>query len=232
MHSTHSRAKLKHLFTDATRMYRRCHPFLRTQMNKTLLRTAALLLLAMPLLHGCILAVGGAVAVGAHVAHDRRDTGTVISDRRIAFSANDAINRDRDFVANDNYVKTVVYNGTLLLCGEVRTAELKQRAASKVSNLESVTRVVNEIAVVDEPQGFWRRRQDNAMTARVKAALLDITSMPGFDPTRINVTTVHGVVYLMGLVSHEEADAAVEVARNIGGIDKVVKVFEYSEPAA
>jgi osmotically-inducible protein OsmY len=213
-------------------MYRRRHPLPLIDMNKTFRRTALLLLLATPLLHGCILAVGGAVAVGAHVAHDRRDTSTVISDRRIAFSAGDAINRDPDFVANDNYVKTVVYNGTLLLCGEVRTSELRQRAQSKVANLEGVTRVVNEIDVVEEPQGFWRRRQDNAMTARVKTALLDVTSMPGFDPTRINVTTVHGTVFLMGLVSHEEADAAVDVARNIGGVDKVVKVFEYSEPAA
>src|SRR5580765_4562655 len=101
-------------------------------MTRTL-RLAALILIATPFLHGCILAVGGAVAVGAHVAHDRRDTSTVIADRRIAFTAEDAINRDRDFVANDNYVKTVVYNGTLLLCGEVRSAELKQRAQSKVA---------------------------------------------------------------------------------------------------
>ena len=201
-------------------------------MNMKPGRVALLLALSMPMLHGCILAVGGAVAVGAHVAHDRRDTSTVIADRRIALSAGDAINRDRDFVANDNYVKTIVYNGTLLLCGEVHTAELRQRAEGKVAGLEGVKRVVNEISVVDEPQGFWRRREDNAMTARVKAALLDITSMPGFDPTRVNVTTVHGVVYLMGLVSHEEADAAVEIARNVGGVDKVVKVFEYSEPPA
>ena len=27
--------------------------------------------------------------------------------------------------------------------------------------------------------------------------------MPGFDPTRINVTASHGIVYLMGLVTHE-----------------------------
>ena len=139
-------------------------------MTRTL-RLAALILVATPLLHGCILAVGGAVAVGAHVAHDRRDTSTVISDRRIAFTAEDAINRDRDFVANDNYVKTVVYNGTLLLCGEVRSAELKQRAGSKVATIDGVRRVVNEIDVVDEPQGFWRRRQDNAMTARVKGSV-------------------------------------------------------------
>ena len=215
------------------RMYRRLYPILPAfSMKPTFPRIALLLVLAAPLLHGCLLAVGGAVVVGADVAHDRRDTTTQLSDHTIAFNASDAIDRDHDLVANDNYVKIVAYNGTLLLCGEVHTAELKQRAEAKVAQLEGVTRVVNEIGVVDEPQGFWRRREDNAMTARVKAALLDVTSIPGFDPTRVNVTAVHGTVFLMGLVSHEEADAAVEVVRNLSGVDKVVKVFEYSEPAA
>ena len=188
-----------------------------------------LLLAVTPFLHGCLLVVAGGAAVGAGVVHDRRDTGTVVGDRRIAFSASDAINRDRDFVANDNYVKSIVYNGVVLLCGQVRSEELKHRAQSKVEPLEGVKRVVNELEVTDDPQGFWRRREDNAMTARVKTALLDITSMPGFDPTRVNVTVVHGVVFLMGMVSHEEADATADVARNISGIDKVVKVFEYTD---
>jgi len=202
-------------------------------MNPKFPRIALLLVLSAPMLHGCLLAVGGAaVVVGSEVAHDRRDTTTQLSDHTIAFNASDAIDKDHDLVANDNYVKVVAFNGTLLLCGEVHTAELKQRAAAKVANLEGVVRVVNEINVVDEPQGFWRRREDNAMSARVKAALLDVTDLPGFDPTRVNVTAVHGVIYLMGLVSHEEADASVEVVRNISGVDKVVKVFEYSEPAA
>lgn len=188
-----------------------------------------LLLAVLPFLHGCLLAVAGGAAVGAGVVHDRRDTSIVIGDRRIALSASDAINRDRDFVANDNYVKIIVYNGVVLLCGQVRSQDLKQRAQSKVMNLDGVQRVVNELEITDEPQGFWRRRQDNAMTARVKTALLDITSLPGFDPLRVNVTSVHGTAFLMGLVSHEEADAVVDVARNVGGIDKVVKVFEYTD---
>lgn len=192
-------------------------------------KTLLLLLALLPFLHGCLLAVAGGAAVGAGVVHDRRDTSTIIGDRRIALSASDAINRDRDFVANDNYVKTIVYNGVVLLCGQVRSEELKQRAQSKVANLDGVQRVVNELEITDEPQGFWRRRQDNAMTARVKTALLDITSLPGFDPLRVNVTSVHGTAFLMGLVSHEEADAVVDVARNVGGIDKVVKVFEYTD---
>jgi osmotically-inducible protein OsmY len=193
-------------------------------------KTLFLLALSVPLLQGCFaVVVGGAVGVGAGVAHDRRDAGTVIGDRRIALSASDAINRDKDFVANDNYVKTIVYNGTVLLCGQVRSEELKHRAQDKVDKLEGVQRVVNEIEIIDEPQGFWRRRQDNAMTARVKTALLDITSIAGFDPTRVNVTVVHGTAFLMGMVSHEEAEAVVDVARNVGGIDKVVKVFEFTQ---
>lgn len=189
-----------------------------------------LLIATLPFLHGCIFVVaGGAAAVGADVAHDRREASTVIGDRRIALTAGDAINRDKDFVHNDNYVKTIVYNGVVLLCGQVQTAELKQRAQSMVANLEGVKRVVNEVEIVDEPRGFWRRRQDNAMTARVKTALLDITSLPGFDPTRVNITVVNGVAFLMGSVSHEESEATVEVARNVAGIDKVVKVFEYTD---
>ncbi|HEY8011072.1 MAG TPA: BON domain-containing protein [Rudaea sp.] len=192
-------------------------------------KTLLLLLALLPFLHGCLLAVAGGAAVGADVVHDRRDTSTVIGDRRIALNASDAINRDRDFVANDNYVKTIVYNGVVLLCGQVRSEDLKQRAQSKVKNLDGVQRVVNELDITDEPQGFWRRREDNAMTARVKTALLDITSLPGFDPLRVNVTVVHGTAFLMGMVNHEEADAVVDIARNVGGIDKVVKVFEYTD---
>ena len=177
-----------------------------------------------------MLAVAGAgVAAGVGVAHDRRDAGTVLADRRLALSASDAINRDKAFVSDDNFVHTVVYNGSLLLCGQLHSAELKQRAQAQVEHLDGVKRVVNEIEVSDEPIGFWRRRADNTMTARVKTALLDITSLKDFDPSRVNVTTVDSVVYLMGMVSRDEADAVVEVARNVAGVAKVVKVFEYAD---
>jgi osmotically-inducible protein OsmY len=83
--------------------------------------------------------------------------------------------------------------------------------------------------VTDDAIGFWRRREDNAMSARVKTALLDITSMPGLDPTRVSVTTSNHIVYLMGFVTHEEADAVTELVRSLAGVDKVVKVFEYTD---
>jgi osmotically-inducible protein OsmY len=185
------------------------------------------LALALPVLHGCVAVIAGGAA--ADSVHDRRGFRTVVEDRDIQLTALNLINREKDLVRDDNRVKIVVYNGTMLLCGQVRSAQLKQRAQSIADTVQGVSRLVNELEVTDEPQGFWRRRQDNVLSARVKTALLDITSMPGFDPTRINVTSAHHVVYLMGLVSREEADAVTDIARNVGGVDKVVKVFEYTD---
>lgn len=184
------------------------------------------LILCSSLLGGCAVAVVGGVTAGAHAAHDRRSVGTVVDDRRIQLAAFDAFNKDKE-LALQNRVVIVVYNGVMLLAGEVRTPELKARAEQRVSGYD-VRRVVNEIEV-REPEGFWARRRDNTTTARVKTALLDITSMEGFDPTRVNVTTTHRVVYLMGKVNQEESDAITEIARNVGGVERVVKLFDYSD---
>lgn len=188
-----------------------------------------LLFASLPLLHGCVAVIAGGAIAGAHAVHDRRAVGTVLSDRNIQLSAIDAINKHKELTRDDNNVKVVVYNGVMLLCGQVRSEQLKQLAQSSAEGFEGVIRLVNQIQVTDEPEGFWRRRADEATTARVKTGLLDITSLPGFDPTRINVTTSHRVVYLMGLVDRAEADAATDVARNTAGVDRVVKVFDYIE---
>lgn len=187
----------------------------------------ALLSFILVSLSGCVAAVVGGVVVGANAAHDRRGFSTVVGDRRIQMSAFDSLNKDKQ-LALDNRVVIVVYNGVMLLVGEVRNEELKQRAERLVTGFEGVRRLVNELAI-REPEGFWSSRRDNYLTGRVKTALFDITSLPGFDPMRINVTTVHRTVYLLGLVSHTEEDAVTQVARNVSGVEGVVKVFEYSD---
>jgi len=190
-------------------------------------RLGFLLLLAMCTgLGGCFVAVVGGAA-GANAAHDRRSFGTVMDDKRLQLAAYDNFNKDKELALRNN-VSIVVYNGVILLVGEVRSEALKQRAEERVSGFEGTRRIVNEIQV-GEPEGFWSRRRDNTLTAQVKTGLLDIASMEGFDPTRVNVTTAHRVVYLMGLLSHEEAEAVTDVARNAGGVERVVKVFEYSD---
>ena len=87
--------------------------------------------------------------------------------------------------------------------------------------------MVNEL-LIGEPPGVWRRSGDATLTSRVKAALIGI-DMPGFDASRINVTTVRGEVYLMGLVSRAEADATVDTIRTMRGVNRIIKVFEYTD---
>ena len=67
------------------------------------------------------------------------------------------------------------------------------------------------------------------LTAKVNTALMTKNPVEGFDTSRIKVISSDHTVYLMGIVSRAEGDAAAEVARNVGGVEKVVKVFSYSD---
>jgi osmotically-inducible protein OsmY len=182
---------------------------------------------AIAMLGGCAAVVVGGAAAGAGAAHDRRSVGTVIDDNNIELTAYDAINKDKELALKNN-VGVVVYNGVMLLVGEVRSEELRQRAERLASGLQGVRRLVNEISV-EEPTGFGGATRDRWLTLRVKTALLDIVDQPGFDPTRVNVTTQNAKVYLMGLVTREESERVVEIARGVPGVDRVVKVFEFTD---
>jgi len=187
--------------------------------------SCVLLCLVLPQLGGCFLAVAGGAVAGAGAAHDRRGFSSYVDDKRVYLGAYDAINKDPELGLKSNII-IVVYDGVMLLVGEVRTAELKQRAERTVSGFGNTRRIVNELDI-REPDGFWSHRRDNTITAHVKTGFLDLTSLEGFDPTRVNVTTAHRVVYLMGKVTHEEDDAVVGIARETSGVVRVVKVFEY-----
>lgn len=192
-------------------------------------RKLLILLCAPVLLSGCVAAVvgGAAVATGASVAHDRRDASTVLNDRNLQMSVRKAINSDKS-LASHNRIRVVVYNRVILLVGEVANEDARERAGVLASDFIGARRLVNQLDIMPE-QGFWARRGDNALGARIKTGLLDITSLPGFDPSRVFMTVAHGKVYLMGLVTHTEADAVINNARNTRGVGKVINLFEYSD---
>lgn len=174
----------------------------------------AAILLAAATLSGCIF-------------HDRRSFGSVIDDQNIELSIIDSINRDKE-LALKNHVEVVVYNGVVLLIGRTSTAELSARAEQVAMGYQGVRRVVNEIEVGPRID-VGDTTSDKVLSTRVKTGLADIVGIKGFDPTRVNVTTEAGVVYLMGLVSQEEAERVVEIARATPGVQRVVRVFEYTD---
>lgn len=187
-------------------------------------KTNLIVVLTLPVwLSACApLVVGGAVVTAITVAHDRRTAGRVVDDKIIQAKAQKAIFRA---IKNAKHVKVDVYNGVVLLTGEVLTAQDKRRAEDETASIAGVFKVVNELRI-GYPTDVRQRAKDAAVSSRVKAALLKI-DLPDFDPTRVKVTTVDGTVYLMGLVTRKEAAKVTERVRHLKGVRKVVMVFEY-----
>ena len=89
-------------------------------------------------------------------------------------------------------------------------------------------RVVNDLAV-GEREGFGGKLDNTWLTTKVNSLLVTENPLPGNDASRVKVVSSHNTVYLMGLVTHKEGEAVAEVVRNIGGVEKVVKIFDYTD---
>jgi len=180
------------------------------------------------LLSGCAAVVVGG-ATGAVVAHDRRTTGTVVDDKEITLRAMELRADDPDTRDHSN-ISITTYNLKVLLTGQARSAELAQRLADRIAQLPRVAHVYNEVEVGAE--STWSDEASDAyLTSKVKFALFDV-KLDGFDPLRVKVTTAKGTVYLMGLVTRQEAEAVTEKVRYLSGVQKVVRLFDYFEPGA
>jgi len=185
-------------------------------------RQYGFLLLLIPLLQGCAAAVVAGGATGAAVAYDRRTTGTVIEDEGIELKAVKAFYSDKE-LNEQAHLNVISYNTVVLVTGEAPNEELRNRAVEIVRNLPKVTHVHNEIKIA-APSSMVSRSSDTLITTKVKTKLL---TLKDFDGTRVKVVTENGIVYLMGLLTKEESDLATDAARQVSGVQKVVKLFQY-----
>jgi osmotically-inducible protein OsmY len=180
------------------------------------------------LLNGCAAAVvGGATASGANIAHDRRTMGTYIDDEGIELKAGAAIRKDKE-LSSQIHINIISFNGVVLLVGQAPTEALRQQAGSITQGIEKVRLVHNEMTVA-APNSMMTRSSDSVITTKVKGSLFGVRGYEDFDPSRVKVVTENGTVYLMGLLYHAEADAVATKASQVGGVQKVVKLFEYMD---
>lgn len=183
-------------------------------------RIVLAVLLAVPFVNGCApLIVGGAAATGVVVAEDRRTVGTLTEDQTIEVRA---ANRIADRVKNA-HVNVTSYNRMVLLTGEVPDAAAKATAEKITQGVDNVRHVYNELAIGPN-SALSARANDTYLTSVVKARFVDAQR---FSPVHVKVVTEARVVYLLGLVTRKEADAATEIARTTRGVHRVVRVFEY-----
>ncbi len=190
------------------------------------MRKLALLLLLVSCfsMTGCAgLMVAGAGA-GAVASQDRRTVPTQLEDQNIEIKTIAAL-FENDEIWEDTNIEAVSYNATVLLVGQAPTASLKQQAKKEVESIANVKKVYNQIRIA-APISFFARRNDEFVTSKVKSSMIFTENFPS---GKVKVVTENNEVFLLGLVTKDEADKAVEIARNVDGVSRVIKVFEIIE---
>lgn len=190
-------------------------------MNKTAMCS---MLLLTSLLSGCAAMVAGTAATGVAIVHDRRSTGTVIDDQGIEFKALGVL-YGVDSIRINTHINATSYNGTLLLTGEAPSDALISDIVNRLRRIPKVRKVYNEI-ILAAPSSLVSRSSDTLISTKVKVQLLGLNNIQGFDPTRVKVISENGIVYLLGLLKQHEVSPVLETVRRVGGVQRVVKLFE------
>lgn len=182
-------------------------------------RTLLLLAALVPVLAGCFGAAAVGVGAGALIFTDRRMSETIVMDEGIELRA---ANRIGERFGDRVHVNVTSYNRMALLTGEVPDAAARAEVEKLVAAVPNLKSISNELQI-GPVSTLTNRSNDVYLTSKVKARFIDANQ---FSANNVKVVTENGVVYLLGLATQREIDAAVQIARTTGGVKKVVRVLE------
>ena len=155
---------------------------------------------------------------------EKRTPGDIIDDNALEFVI------EREIKASDEGFKgahlvTTVYDGLVLLLGEVPSAALKEKATEVSESLYKVDpdKVYNYLTV-GGPISLLARTNDSYISGKVKTRLMTAREVPA---SKVKVVTQNGVVYLLGKITPNDAELVVSETRKTFGVQKIVKVFDY-----
>jgi len=168
----------------------------------------------------CVPVVIGGAAAGGAMAADRRTSGIYVEDENIELKA---VKKMETNLGENAHINITSYNRNVLLTGEVPEAAAKVKAESLIKEITNTRSITNEITVGPK-SSVGSRANDAYLTSKVKTKFVTENK---FAANLVKVITENSVVYLMGIVTQAEAEAAVEIARTTDGVTKVVKVFEF-----
>ena len=175
-------------------------------------------------MQGCIALIGAGGAAAYSALEDRRTAGMQIEDEGIEVRAT---NRIEERVRERAHVNVTAFNRSVLVTGEAWDEATREEIGKIVAAVPNVKSVTNEVQVAPL-SSLAARAGDSSLTAKVRARFLNVKD---FNPVHIKVVTEGGVVYLLGIVTEKEANAATEIARTTAGVRKVVRVFDYCTSA-
>lgn len=178
-------------------------------------------------LSGCApILIGGAAVTSATVITDRRTTGSIVDDevleKRVRYEIGEVIGHEK------HHVVVTSYEGKVLLTGEVLTAADRQKALNTAVKSVGVHSVINELAVMT-PATVGAVLSDSMLATKVRSSIIGTKKI---SLNQMKVDVQRGIVYLMGIVTIDEARTATKVAAGVSGVQQVVTCFTIESEAA
>ncbi len=173
------------------------------------------LLLAIPLLSGCVVAATTAITETAIVAAQERSVGNAVDDAGILLAIKEKyLQHDiNDLLAN---VLVKVNEGRVLLTGNVDTPQTQIDAVRLAWQVSGVREVINEI-VINDRSSFWNYARDVWISTQIRSRLLFNSHIYSVN---YSVITVNQVVYLFGVAQNQ---TELENVAKVAGTTKYVK---------
>ena len=165
-----------------------------------------------------ILAVGG-VAAGASVMADRRTPGVQAIDNGIEMQANAALSKK---FGDNAHINVTSFNQKVLLTGEAKDADIKGEAEAYVKAMKNARTVFNEI-VIGPNSTYTARANDSYLESKIKTQMIFTDKLPS---NSMSIVAEGTSVYLMGILTQNEADLAKKVASNTNGVKDVYVYFD------
>lgn len=177
-------------------------------------------------LQGCIFVAGAAAgAAGIAMVYDHRKVESVLQDQKIENAIVAKLKSDPNLYGENTHVTVNCFNNVVLLSGEVTSPELRQKAEALARSVPDISKIYNQITL-QGPTSSLTHASDSWITAKIKSQMLATKDLKSGS---IRVVTENGTVYLMGRVSHNQAEIAVDIAREVSGVQKVIKILQYTD---
>lgn len=174
-------------------------------------------------LQSCIFVAGAAAGAAAiAVVYDHRTIQSTLDDTNMANRISNKI-RAFPYLRNESHIEVTVFNGVILLTGETPQANWRSQVEDIAKSISNNARIYNQITI-QGPTSSLTRTSDAWVTTKIRSLML---ANEGLKSSSIKVVTENGTVYLMGIVKQQQAETAVDIARQVSGVQRVIKIFQY-----
>lgn len=176
-------------------------------------------------LQSCFVAGAAAGAAAIAMVYDHRSISNTLTDTKIANKIVARLKMDKS-MWEESHIEVTTFNHVVLLTGQTPKPEWRQEAGDIAKSALDVDKVYNQLSI-EGPTSSLTRTSDAWITTKIRTEMLANTDLKS---SSIKVVTENGSVYLMGMLTQTQADIAVDIARKVSGVQRVIKVFIYTNP--